>query len=178
MVAFLTTIHILASFIMILVVLLQSGKSADLAGAFGGGGSQTAFGPRGAATLLSKITTTSAVIFMLTSISLAILASKRTSNSVLEGAGKSAPQQSLPISAPTTPAPVPQSTPPQTTTPAAGTAPGPATKTSTPTIEVTVEKGGKPVSTTKPQPMEKSAASEQKKAPASDQKSAAPEKKQ
>lgn len=164
MVPFLTTIHILASFIMILVVLLQSGKSADLAGAFGGGGSQTAFGPRGAATLLSKITTASAIIFMITSISLSMLASRRTSNSVLEGAGKSAPQQSLPLSAPTTPAPTPQSAPPQTTAPPAGTTPGQARSTTIPTVEVTVEKGGKTVSTTKPQPMTKSATPEQKKA--------------
>jgi protein translocase SecG subunit len=52
------------------VVLLQSGKAADLAGAFGGMGSQTAFGPRGSATLLSKATTMSAVVFMITSLSL------------------------------------------------------------------------------------------------------------
>jgi preprotein translocase subunit SecG len=105
MVAVLTTIHILASVIMILVVLLQSGKSADLAGAFGGGGSQTAFGPRGAATLLSKITTISAIVFMITSISLAITASRRMTGSVLEGGSTPVNQQSLPVSPPATPAP-------------------------------------------------------------------------
>ena len=105
MVAILTTIHILASVIMILVVLLQSGKSADLAGAFGGGGSQTAFGPRGAATLLSKITTISAIVFMITSISLAIMASRRTTGSVLEGGSAPVPQQSLPVSPPASTAP-------------------------------------------------------------------------
>ncbi len=79
----LTIIHIAVCFILIMVVLLQSGKAADLAGAFGGGGSQTALGSRGAATLLTKATTTAAVLFMLTSLGLALLAS-RESRSVLE----------------------------------------------------------------------------------------------
>ncbi len=61
---------------LIIVVLLQSGKAADLAGAFGGQGSQTAFGPRGSATLLSKATTISAIVFMLTSMSLSVLATR------------------------------------------------------------------------------------------------------
>ena len=61
---------------LIIVILLQSGKAADLAGAFGGMGSQTAFGPRGSATLLSKATTISTVVFMLTSISLSIIATR------------------------------------------------------------------------------------------------------
>jgi preprotein translocase subunit SecG len=70
---------------LIVVVLLQSGKAADLAGAFGGTGSQTAFGPRGSATLLSKATTISAVLFMITSMSLSIVATRNTggSNSIL-----------------------------------------------------------------------------------------------
>src|SRR5277367_5596287 len=69
-------IHIVVCLFLIVVILLQSGKAADLAGAFGGMGSQTAFGPRGSATLLSKATTISTVVFMLTSISLSILATK------------------------------------------------------------------------------------------------------
>ncbi len=77
-IAIIKIIHVFVSFILILVVLLQTGKRADLAGAFGGGGSQTAFGARGAATFLSKITTTAAIIFMVTSLGLAIL-SKRGS---------------------------------------------------------------------------------------------------
>ena len=60
----LVVLHIAVSLVLILVVLLQTGKRADLAGAFGGGGSQTAFGARGAATFLSKATTISAVVFM------------------------------------------------------------------------------------------------------------------
>jgi preprotein translocase subunit SecG len=70
-------VHVVVCIFLIIVVLLQSGKAADLAGAFGGMGSQTAFGPRGSATLLSKATTVSAVIFMLTSLSLSILATNR-----------------------------------------------------------------------------------------------------
>ena len=79
----LLVIHIAVCAVLIMVVLLQSGKAADLAGAFGGGGSQTALGSRGAATFLTKATTTSAVLFMLTSMGLAILGS-RHSGSVLE----------------------------------------------------------------------------------------------
>ena len=82
----LISLHVLVSFILILVVLLQTGKGADLAGAFGGGGSQTAFGSRGAATFLTKMTTTAAVVFMLTSFGLAILSS-RGSASILEQTG-------------------------------------------------------------------------------------------
>jgi len=74
-------IHLISCFILILVVLLQSGKGADLAGAFGGMGSQTTFGPRGGATLLSKITTATAVIFMITSLALSIMMSHRVSGS-------------------------------------------------------------------------------------------------
>src|SRR5438445_10841035 len=72
----LTIVHILVCVFLIVVVLLQSGKAADLAGAFGGMGSQTAFGPRGSATLLSKATTGSAILFMVTSLSLSILATR------------------------------------------------------------------------------------------------------
>ncbi len=63
-------VHVLVCVILILVVLLQSGKGADLAGAFGGGGTQTAFGSRGPASFLSKATTVAAVVFMITSIAL------------------------------------------------------------------------------------------------------------
>jgi preprotein translocase subunit SecG len=72
----LTVVHVLVCFFLIIVVLLQSGKAADLAGAFGGQGSQTAFGPRGSATLLSKATTISAILFMITSMSLSIVAQR------------------------------------------------------------------------------------------------------
>jgi preprotein translocase subunit SecG len=78
----LTILHIFVCLFLIFVVLLQSGQAADLAGAFGGGGSQTAFGMRGAATLLQKLTTVSAVVFMLTSLSLGIVG--RSESSVID----------------------------------------------------------------------------------------------
>lgn len=70
-------LHIFVCAVLVLVVLLQRGESADLAGAFGGGGSQTAFGPRGATTFLSKLTTISAILFMLTSLGLAVFSVSR-----------------------------------------------------------------------------------------------------
>ena len=76
MIILVTIIHIIVCLILVVVVLLQSGKAADLAGAFGGMGSQTVFGPRGSATVLSKATTVSAVLFMLTSLTLSILATR------------------------------------------------------------------------------------------------------
>jgi preprotein translocase subunit SecG len=100
------TVHVVVCLFLIIVVLLQSGKAADLAGAFGGMGSQTAFGPRGSATLLSKATTVSAILFMVTSLSLSILATKNAGlgTSVLDSAPKTAPSKSSqPV--PTNPAP-------------------------------------------------------------------------
>jgi preprotein translocase subunit SecG len=74
----LTIIHVLACLFLVIVVLLQSGKAADLAGAFGGMGSQTVFGPRGAATALSRATTASAVLFMVTSLGLSVIATRQS----------------------------------------------------------------------------------------------------
>src|SRR5712692_7560423 len=76
-----TIVHVLISFLLVIVVLLQSGKAADLAGAFGGAGSQTAFGPRGAANVLSKATTWCAIMFMLRAIALVL----RTDKAVGQG---------------------------------------------------------------------------------------------
>jgi preprotein translocase subunit SecG len=73
MITILVVLHVIVSIFLILVVLVQQGKGADLAGAFGGGGSQTAFGARGATTLLHKLTTTFFILFVLTSISLALM---------------------------------------------------------------------------------------------------------
>jgi preprotein translocase subunit SecG len=80
----LTTVHVLVCVILIVVVLLQHGKSADIAATFGGAGSQTAFGPRGTATVLSRVTTVCAVIFMLTSISLTLLATRNHPTSIMQ----------------------------------------------------------------------------------------------
>ena len=101
-------VHVVVCIFLIIVVLLQSGKAADLAGAFGGMGSQTAFGPRGSATLLSKATTISAVLFMVTSLALSILATRSAGlgTTVLE----STPAGSAP--APAKGAPIPVQVPP------------------------------------------------------------------
>jgi preprotein translocase subunit SecG len=105
----LVVFHVMVCFIMALVVLLQSGTSADLAGAFGGAGSQTAFGPRGAATFLSKATTWCAVMFMLTSMMLVVRQDTVISGrSVLEKFNT--PAKSAPA-----PVPPPGRTPPPTT---------------------------------------------------------------
>ena len=79
------SLHVIVCVILVLVVLLQSGKGADLAGAFGGGATQTAFGSRGPASFLSKMTTIAAIIFMITSIGLSMISTKTASKSVLEG---------------------------------------------------------------------------------------------
>ena len=105
MIYLITTIHILVCFFIIIVVLLQSGKSGDISAAFGGQGSQTAFGPRGAASALSKATTWSAVAFMVTSITLSVYASRRSGpNSVLQGfKGQPVKTQPAPTPKPSTP---------------------------------------------------------------------------
>ncbi len=112
MVVAITIVHVIVCLFLIIVVLLQSGQSADIAAAFGGMGSQTAFGPRGAATVLSRATTWAAIIFMLTSITLSIFASRRPSTSVLQNLktqpAKTAPQKTptnMPTPNPTTPTP-------------------------------------------------------------------------
>ena len=107
MLILLTVIHVLVCLFLIIVVLLQSGKAADLAGAFGGMGSQTAFGPRGAATVLSKATTIAAALFMVGSLALSVLYTRigsQGAGSVLEKAPASTTKQA-PAKAP--PATVP-----------------------------------------------------------------------
>jgi len=111
----LTVFFILNCLVLIVVVLLQSGKAADLAGAFGGAGSQTAFGPRGAATVLSQATTWCAVMFMVCALAMVV----RVDRSVEQGGSGSILQQfSKPAPKPTAPAPAPATTP-QTQQPAA-----------------------------------------------------------
>ncbi len=114
-------IHILVCVFLIIVVLLQSGKAADLAGAFGGMGSQTAFGPRGAATVLSKATTVAAVLFMTTSLVLSVIATRQGGGATGVGASvldrekakapkapaPGTPQPKVPVSVPGGPAGAP-----------------------------------------------------------------------
>ena len=95
---FVIVLHVIVCFFLIGVVLLQQGRSADLAGAFGGQGSQTAFGPRAAANLLTRLTTWAAIVFMCTSISLVVLYVRNSgtgaaTHSVLSGT-QSAPAKS------------------------------------------------------------------------------------
>jgi len=113
-------------FVLIIVVLLQSGKAADLAGAFGGAGSQTAFGPRGAATILSQATTWCAIMFMICAMALVLRidrAESQSGGSVLQKYSKPAPKPSTN----TAPAAPPVNTPavPQSNTPQPAPAPQP-----------------------------------------------------
>ena len=85
----LVVLYVFICFFLILVVLVQQGKGADIAGAFGGGGTQTAFGARGATTLLHKLTTAFFVLFVITSMALAVLQA-RPRSSVMSGT-KAAP---------------------------------------------------------------------------------------
>jgi preprotein translocase subunit SecG len=142
----LTAFFVMNCLVLIIVVLLQSGKAADLAGAFGGAGSQTAFGPRGAATLLSQATTWCAVMFMICAMALVLRVDKAgaTGASVLEKFSKPVPAKTvpamptpLPASPIQSPAPAPIA-PAQSTTPQSNSTPAPATQP--------------PASTPKPQP--------------------------
>lgn len=98
-------LHLLVTLGLILIVLLQSGKGADIGAAFGGGSSQTVFGGRGAATFLSKLTSALAILFMLTSLTLTILASQRGTSTVV-GEDRPKPAPSTPAApAPAVPGP-------------------------------------------------------------------------
>ncbi len=127
----LVTLHIVVCFVLIIVIMLQSGSAADLAGAFGGAGSQTAFGPRGAATFLSRATTWCAIVFMMTSLALSV---KRSPNeeigtgSVLEQTQKSgtAPAPAKPAQAPIQIPIQPSQQPASPTTPAPAQQPAPS----------------------------------------------------
>jgi preprotein translocase subunit SecG len=103
----LVSMHVLVCFILIIVIMLQSGTAADLAGAFGGAGSQTAFGPRGATTFLSRATTWCAIFFMMTSMALSVKRAGPNAGeigSILEQTTAPAPANTTPASAKTAPA--------------------------------------------------------------------------
>jgi len=115
----LTSFFVMNCLVLIIVVLLQSGKAADLAGAFGGAGSQTAFGPRGAATILSQATTWCAIMFMICAMALVLRTDKAVEQgggSVLQSVPKSEPAKKTPATSstpvPVTPAPQSNSVPP------------------------------------------------------------------
>jgi preprotein translocase subunit SecG len=94
--ALVVLVHVLVCLFLIIVVLVQSGQSADLAAAFGGQGSQTAFGPRGAATLMTRLTTWCAIIFMLTSITLSVMHARRAGGSSVFAGEKTQQQAPAP----------------------------------------------------------------------------------
>ncbi len=108
MIYLLEAVHILVCIFLILVVLLQQGKGADLS-VFGGGSTQTAFGARGATTLLHKLTVASFVIFIFTTVSIALV--KGQPGTVMSSAAKKAAAAKTAPAAPAKPAPAPSSTP-------------------------------------------------------------------
>ena len=127
MITLLTVFHVIVCIFLVLVVLLQQGKSADWSGAFGGGGTQNTFGARGSGTVLGKATTAAAIIFMVTSLALAVLISQSGGSSVIrEGARTNQPveQPAQPAGqppggqAPAPATPAPQSAPAPTPPPA------------------------------------------------------------
>jgi preprotein translocase subunit SecG len=127
----LPTFFVINCLFLIIVVLLQSGKAADIAGAFGGAGSQTAFGPRGAATVLSRATTWCAVMFMVCALALVLHTDKgvEQGGSVLEKFSKPAPKPAAPV------IPKPQTTLPQSSAPPASTPQSAPSTTATPTTQ-------------------------------------------
>jgi preprotein translocase subunit SecG len=157
----LSTFFILNCLVLIIVVLLQSGKAADLAGAFGGAGSQTAFGPRGAANVLSKATTWCAVMFMLCAMAMVLRTDKAVGagSSILEKVSKPAPRPvpattpAAPATTPAAPATTPATTPsaPQSNAQPGSQAPAssqPATALSTP--QSSTQPAAKPPVTSQP----------------------------
>src|SRR5437870_4961975 len=109
----LIVVHVIACFAIIGIVLLQSGKGADIGSAFGGAGSQAVFGSMGTPTVLGKITTVAATAFLITSFSLAVLSHRRAETIMPASAPAAAPASSgpapaKPAPAPMTPAPAPE----------------------------------------------------------------------
>jgi preprotein translocase subunit SecG len=109
-------IHIIVCMALIMIVLLQTGKGADMGAAFGGGSSQTLFGSSGASTFLTKATTFAAVIFMLTSLSLAYRSGHRTTESIIQD---TRPPIEQPVAPDTTPDEIPENAPQKESSPPA-----------------------------------------------------------
>ena len=134
----LTSFFVINCLVLMVVVLLQSGKAADLAGAFGGAGSQTAFGPRGAATILSQATTWCAIMFMVCAFALVVRVDKgvESNGSVLQQTSRPAPKKapaSTPATNPSTPAPSSPIQSPQPNPPASSGGPASQPPASAPT---------------------------------------------
>lgn len=129
----LVILYIFVCVFLILVVLVQQGRGADLAGAFGGGGSQQTFGPRGATTFLHKLTTGFFVAFIVLALALAVVESRPHTSVIKEGPKNPRVQQKVPATFPA-PAPAPSSAPATTNAPATATtsAPAPATPAAPP----------------------------------------------
>ncbi len=106
-------VHVIVCIALIMIVLLQTGKGADMGAAFGGGSSQTLFGSTGASTFLSKATTVAAIVFMLTSLMLAYMSGNRKGESIMSNAPAATAQQPAPAAPEQKQAPQPQSAPAQ-----------------------------------------------------------------
>jgi preprotein translocase subunit SecG len=96
----LTSLYLVVCLLLVAVVLMQQGKGGDIAAAFGGSGSQTAFGARAGATVLTRATTVLGALFMVGSMTLAIMGQRGTSSSILSGVEGPGLQQSAPVSVP------------------------------------------------------------------------------
>ncbi len=145
----LPTFFVANCLVLIIVVLLQSGKAADLAGAFGGAGSQTAFGPRGAANVLSKATTWCAVMFMLCAFAMVLRTDKAVGqgSSILERVSQPAPKPAPakpPVAPPTAPATTPTTSPSTTPTSQPDTQPSSQPKPSPATAPSSQQPNSKP----------------------------------
>ncbi len=132
MTAFIVTIHVIVSIALILIVLLQTGKGANMGAVFGGAGSQALFGNTGAATFLGKMTTVAAVVFMITSLTLAYI-SKSGGKSVVSDF-KPATQQTQPA-VPVQPTPTTEQTPAESKAATTEALPADATATDHPATE-------------------------------------------
>lgn len=127
MIYLLITLHILVSLALIIIVLLQSGKGAEMGASFGSGGSQSVFGAGGGTTFMSKLTTSAAIIFMLTSLTLAYLGGKSGSSSIMPKKSAAPVQSSMPVPAGSVSPVKGTATPEQKAAPAGSSAPQPAT---------------------------------------------------
>jgi preprotein translocase subunit SecG len=155
----LPTFFVANCLVLIIVVLLQSGKAADLAGAFGGAGSQTAFGPRGAANVLSKATTWCAVMFMLCAFALVLRTDKAVGqgSSILERVSQPAPKPA-PATTPAAPATTPSTTPSTSqpnTQPSSQPQPPASTPATTPSSQQPISKrASQPPAASQPAPVQ------------------------